>query len=259
MITDLVTPLLAGEPALRDHHAALLESLRRATTPLAAEFPLARDRNTVRTLAAVVADEEWTARLRRDLRQLASAGVDGCREVIVVASDGSGPIAGAVPPDRSVVALEHGTGDALRAALATVAVQLTRWRGIGGGGGMGGFWEMMTALPLRELLYVAGIGAHAGAALLPNVPPHRLLGLTAAAFQRLREQEQRLGALLRDDLDESGAGLILRWLVPGSAAASRRVAGITIPSGAGHYLAWRMIEPRIRRIGIQGAMAHDAA
>ena len=98
-----------------------------------------------------------------------------------------------------------------------------------------------TALPLSH-------------AVFPATPTHRLIGLRRGEVGRLRERERTLNALLTPDLDESGLGLVLRWLVSETPAAMRTYQGTVIPPGAGRYLAWRLTADRVARVGVREAL-----
>jgi hypothetical protein len=118
-------------------------------------------------------------------------------------------------------------------------------------------WQLARTIPLGEWLYTEGLGVHLAQALFPDAPAHRLLGASPGVLRRLRQREHALRDLLEPDLDQAGLGLVLRWLAP-QAPASARTSGTTVlPPFAGRYLAWRMLEERVKRVGIGEAMRMD--
>jgi hypothetical protein len=119
-------------------------------------------------------------------------------------------------------------------------------------------WQAYRDLPLREWIYVAGLGLHLGHALLPGHLPHSLLGISPAAFARLRERERVFHALLSAELDQCGIGLVLRWLSPGAPAGPRTVGGVVVPPFAGRYLGWRMLAERVARVGLGEAIRMES-
>jgi hypothetical protein len=111
-------------------------------------------------------------------------------------------------------------------------------------------WQLARDVPLSEWLYTEGMGLHLAQQLLPDVPAQRLLGISTGALHRLRDREHTLHALLDADIDQSGIGLVLRWLTPDTPASTRTTGNTVLPVGAGHYLAWRMVAERVERVGI---------
>ncbi|MGH7592598.1 MAG: hypothetical protein ACRELE_01900, partial [Gemmatimonadales bacterium] len=83
---------------------------------------------------------------------------------------------------------------------------------------------------------------------------HVILGLNPSAFARLRQREKVFQALLAADLEQSGIGLMLRWLSPGAAAGPRTVGSRVLPPATGQYLAWRMLARRVARVGLGEAI-----
>ncbi len=138
-------------------------------------------------------------------------------------------------------------------ALVTTAAAMTRWRH-----GWNGWWKLLTDRPLRELVYVEGIGRHAAAALIPDLPDHHQFALTPVQLRRIQERERSLTPRLLRDLDASGIVGWLRWLAAGTGEAARRDEAGVIPPGAGRYLAWRFTARRVERLGVAGAITAAA-
>lgn len=273
MILDLVSPwrtaVAAAEPAhaqstFRSRHSALFETLRRQRAPLADSLPLATDTDELQRLARRAADPDGLQGLRDALGHAARLGADGCACVILLAGDGTGETAESLPwPNGEAVVFLDRTPDTrtLIAAVGRSVAALTRWRAVDSHSPVRRWrevpwdrWQASRDLPLGEWIYTAGLGAHLAQALLPELRPHQLLGMSQAAFTRLRQREKVYDALLAADLDRSGLGLVLRWLTPAAPAGARTVAGVVLPPLAGHYLAWRMLAGRIERVGLREAI-----
>ena len=114
-------------------------------------------------------------------------------------------------------------------------------------------WQLATRVPLAEWIYTEGVGLHTAARVMPRPAP-RLLGLGPAGFQRIREREKPLRALLRIDLDHAGVDAVNRWLDWSGVRDDREV-----PAGAGRYLAWRMTADLVAEVGIRRALRLAAA
>lgn len=277
MITDLVSPWCTAveasdsaraRSAFRGRHAALLDALRRQRAPLSDVLPLATAATELRLLARRAADPDSQQALRAALARAAGLGADGCGCVVLLAGDGTGDAVEPLPwPDGdAVLFLDRAQDDrALLAALGLGIAALTRWRAADSQSPVRRLaparWDRCLAgrdVPLREWIYAAGLGVHLGQALLPGVPPHQMLGVSQAAFARLRQREKVFHTLLTADLDQSGIGLVLRWLTPAAPAGPRSVAGLVLPPMAGHYLAWRMLAERVARVGLGEAIRMEA-
>ncbi len=273
MVSDLASPwcaaLEAGSTAplgYRIRHHALLDALRSERAPLLAEFPLPDAVPAVRRIARRTADTALHQQLRADLARLASFGISGPVDVALLpAAADTDPAGVAEPiPTLGTVALlvdatmaEH----ALRIALAIATVDLLRQNVapvVARDSIMPRRWQRVQQRPLRSAIYSRGLGFHAAHALMPELAPHQLLGASRTEYRQLREGERRLAAMLRDDLDESGAGLALGWLDTDAPASLRRRGGSVLPRRAGAYLAWRMTAPRVARVGLAEALRMDA-
>jgi hypothetical protein len=273
VITDLVSPWCTAveapdsaraRSAFRSRHADLLEILRRQRAPLADVLPLAMDAGELRPLARRAADPDSQQTLRAALGRAARLGADGCDRVVLLAGDGSGDAAEPLPwPDGDIALFLDRSGNdvAQLAALGRGVAALTRWRAIDSQSPVRRIefqpwnrWQACRDFPLREWIYVSGLGLHLGQALLPDHPPHALLGISLAAFARLRERERVFHALLSAELDECGIGLVLRWLSPSAPAGPRTVGAVVVPPFAGQYLGWRMLAERVARVGLGEAI-----
>jgi hypothetical protein len=277
VITDLVSPWCTAieardsaraRSAFRSRHAALLESLRRHRAPLADVLPLSMDSSELRPLARRAADPDSQQILRAALTRAVELGADGCGHVVLLAGDGTGDAVEPLPwaDGDAVLFLDRAADDTARlAALGRGVAALTRWRAIDSRSAIRRLarapwdrWQACRDFPLREWVYTAGLGLHLSQALLPDLPPHRILGVSQAAFARLRQREKVFHALLAGDLDRSGIGLVLRWLSPGAPVGPRTVGGLVLPPLAGHYLAWRMLAERVARVGLREAIRMEA-
>jgi hypothetical protein len=98
------------------------------------------------------------------------------------------------------------------------------------------------------------MATHTAIAVEPSLPVHAQLGVGRGTFARLREAERALRRHLEPDLLRPGLGPLLRWMVRDAAPAARTVDGFVIPPAAGRYLAWRMTEPRVKSLGLSGAL-----
>ena len=271
-LLDLVSPWAATADApdptaaralFRTRHAPLLESLRQQRAPHDTDLALATDATTLHRLAARVADAEWQQRLR-DLTAAASAlGADTAAQVVLLPGDDSGDPGEPLPGSLPVAALfvERGDDSALEVALARALAAITRWSAADSLSPVRAAlrrpwdrWALAGEIPLREWAYVEGLGLHLAAALAPTLPPHRLLGMSRGSYHRLRERERMLRTLFAGDLDGVGLALVLRWLAPGAPPSARTVAAVVIPPLAGRYLAWRMTEERVARVGVGEAL-----
>jgi hypothetical protein len=277
VIVDLVSPWSVALDALdsarardafRARHAPFLELLRRARTPLLDAIPLATDGDVLRPIARRAADPARQQQLRDLVARAAELGADRCHRVILMAGDGSGEAAEPLPWPDAEVALFFDmveNDDGMIVALARATAALARWtapdshtlvacdphRGWDR-------WQAAREVPLREWIYTEGIGLHLAQALHPGLPTHQLLGVTQVTLGRLRQRERVFRALLAADLDQRGIGLLLRWLTPATPSGPRTVGEVVLPPMAGRYLAWRMLEERVARVGLREAIRMEA-
>jgi hypothetical protein len=273
VLLDLVSPWCAAveatnslqaQQSFRARHAQLLELLRRQRSPLSQGLPLETVLDALRPLARRAADPAGQQRLRDLLARATALGADGCTRIVLLAGDGIGFTAEPLPwPDGDVgLFLDRATDErSLAVALARSIAALTRWRAADSASTVRRLasatwdrWEAAREVPLREWIYTAGVGLHLAQLLIPETPPHDLLGVSRTGLSRLRQRERFLRTLLANDLEASGVGLVLRWLAPGTPAGPRTVAGTILPPMAGRYLAWRMVAERVTRVGVREAI-----
>jgi len=273
VLLDLVSPWCAAVEAtnspraqqgFRTRHAQLLELLRRQRSPLTHGLPLETRLDTLRILAQRAADPAGQQRLRDLLASATALGADGCARVVLLAGDGTGFTAEPLPwPDGDVGLFLDRADDerSVAVALARSVAALTRWRAADSAsavrrlaGAAWDRWEAAREIPLREWIYTAGVGLHLARLLIPATAPHELLGVSRTGLSRLRQRERFLRTLLTNDLESCGVGLVLRWLAPGTPAGPRTVGGTILPPMAGRYLAWRMVEERVNRVGVRDAI-----
>ncbi len=272
MLLDLVSPWCAAVESsdpdsatanFRARHATLLRQLQRQRSPDDDELLLSPAGDELRRMAARVSSPALQQSLRDALGLAATLGADPAIRVALIAGTGSGFAFEALPGPAAGVALfvDLLADDcALTVALAMGLVAATRWSRHAGSYHMTEWnrWNAASEWPLSEWIYTTGIGMHLAAALLPSAEPRELLSLGRTAFVRLRDRERSLRALLRRDIDQSGIGLVLRWLAPHAPARARRVGRITVPPLAGTWLSWRMVAPRVARVGLAEALAMES-
>jgi hypothetical protein len=269
VIVDLVSPWLAAleaaDPAAAQHlfrrrHAELLESLRRARAPMFDSMPLTSDPAALRPLAKHAADPARQQALREAVTHAATLGADGIRRVTLVALDLTGDAMEPLPypgGDAVLIVSQLAHDRAWIAALGRAAVAVTRWSATDSASALRAVtaaewnrWDLGRNTPLGEWIYTEGVALHLVAALLPELSPSELIGVSRGAFERLRQREKVFRALLNADLKHCGIGLLLRWLTPGAPAGQRTAGNVVIPPRAGQYLAWRMTAERVARVGL---------
>lgn len=270
MLHDLVSPWAAAlldvrkreaeVAGFRARHAELLEALRRQRAPHEVQLPLAMSRPAVRGLAERAAEPARQQRCRDLIAAAASLDIDVRADVFLLAGgdDGDPMEAIPLPSARLAIFLNRCDDDqALTIALARGLVAITRWGATWSTSLLRTTatspwdrWELAQSVPLGEWLYTEALGLHLAREFLPGLPAYTLLGVTRGALHRLREREHALRTLLEEDIDQPGIGLLLRWLTPGTPASARRRGALVIPPRAGVYLAYRMLEGRVARVGI---------
>ncbi|MBK7595014.1 MAG: hypothetical protein IPP98_06495 [Gemmatimonadetes bacterium] len=272
-LLDLVTPWAAARGApddahathhLVERHAAILERIRRQRAPHLETLPLATDPSVLARATVRASDLSLQQQLRDAKQTAARLGADLPHTTVLIAGSDEGeavlPLPGQPPlvvlfldrePDNAALLLAQVRGQAAITrwgAADSAAIlrdtPLTTWDS----------WELTRTVPLREWIYAVGVAIHLSQAVFPATPTHRLIGLRRGEIGRLRERERGLNALLTPDLDESGLGLVLRWLVAETPATIRTHQGTVIPPGAGRYLAWRLTADRVARVGVHEAL-----
>lgn len=272
-LLDLVTPWAAAQaapdatraaPLVLDRHAPILERIRRQRAPHLAALPLATDAAVLRLAGIRAADPALQQRLREAQQAAALLGADLPHTTVLLAGQDEGdavlPLPGA--PPLVVLFLDREPDDeALLLAQVRGQAAITRWGAPDSRASLRDSvhtvwdsWELTRTVPLREWIYATGVAIHCAHAVYPATPVHRLIGVRRGELGRLRERERGLNALLTPDLDESGLGLVLRWLVGETPAAMRTHQGTVIPPGAGRYLAWRLTAERVARVGVREAL-----
>lgn len=276
MLLDLVSPWAAAvessDPArmaaLKAEHAPLLDRLRIQRTPDQNALPLAADPRLLALVMRHATPPAARQRLAGAVERASLLGADAPFGVVLLAGDGRGEITEPLPweaPPMVALFLEHAGAGAsgarrIAAAVARGAALVTRWSArdsaseLAAGTRSWNRWEIARDVPLGEWVYADGIATHLALAADPSLPVHVVLGVSRGAFARLREAERALRLLIERDLALPGLGPLLRWMVRDAAVASRTVDGVTIPPGAGHYLAWRLTEARVRSVGLRAAL-----
>jgi len=129
---------------------------------------------------------------------------------------------------------------------------------IGEAGGYYDYWSTGSRASLRELLVNEGVAVHAAQAVAPGFAPADYFGYPRRQYGRMRELEAFLRRAVRDELDDSGLGLRLRYLLGGATASTRLVQGKVLPERAGYYLGHRMTEALVQSAGISQAVRASA-
>jgi hypothetical protein len=260
MIIDLVSPWMAAveagessgaEAAFRRAHADLFDPLGHQRVPLTGTLPLGRDPGHLEQLRARATDPALLRALRAGISAAAEHGADHPARIVLLAGDQSGQAVEILPHPAPTVALfldrTEDDRDVVR-ALACGLAAVTRWCAADSASPVRGMlapwdrWQAATRVPLAEWLHTEGVGLHLAAAMLPEEPPRKLLGVSATAWQRLREREKTLRADLAPDLDRCGVDVVVRWLGWGPDAND----------DAGRYLAWRLVGEKMaeRPLGV---------
>jgi hypothetical protein len=120
------------------------------------------------------------------------------------------------------------------------------------------YWGTGSRATLRELLINEGLAVHAAQAVAPGFAPADYFGYPRRQYTRMRELEAFLRRAVRDELDQAGLGLRLRYLLGGVSAAARLVQGKVVPERSGYYVGWRMAEALVEQQGIARALRAPA-
>lgn len=276
-LLDLVTPWAVARSAPHPEdaerrfgvrHATTLARLHRERAPHLAQFPLAPAGPQLQRAAARAGDDAFLQALRDAGDHGAELGADLAHLTVLVAGVGEGDPALPLPDLPPLIALfldREREVTALLVAKLRAQAMLTRWAAPDSEAALHvarhppwDRWLMMRQVPLSEWIYGAGVAVHLAQAVLPETEPHRLLGLRRGEFNRLRERERGLHALLAPDLELAAIGLVLRWLMPDTPASVRTMGGAVIPPGGGLYLAWRLTAERVARVGLREALRLSA-
>lgn len=126
-------------------------------------------------------------------------------------------------------------------------------------GGYYDYWATGSRATLRELLVNEGLAVHAAMKVAPGFAPADYFGYPRRQYTRMRELESFLRRAVRDELDQAGLGLRLRYLLGGVSAAARLVQGKVVPERSGYYLGWRMTEALVEQQGLARALRAPAA
>lgn len=125
-------------------------------------------------------------------------------------------------------------------------------------GGYYDYWESGSRTSLRELLVNEGLAVAASETIAPGFEPWEYLGYNRRQYRRLRELDTFLRRAIAPELDRTGLGYRLRYLLGGMSAAQRVVQGKVIPERAGYYVGRRMVEALTTRRGIARALRASA-
>lgn len=125
-------------------------------------------------------------------------------------------------------------------------------------GGYYDYWATGSRAPLRELLVNEGLAVHAAMQVAPGFAPADYFGYPRRQYTRMRELEAFLRRAVRDEMDQAGLGLRLRYLLGGTSATARLVQGKVVPERSGYYLGWRMTEALVEQRGLAAALRAPA-
>lgn len=272
-IVDLVSPWSQaretrdGLEAFHHRHRELLERVRRQRAPTG---PHLEDPTPDARHIALAGNPSTHATLRRVRDAMQGAGWRTPTELVLLTGVEAGPAHELLPdPGRETLLLfvDRAEGDALTAALIAGIATWHRWSATAPGNPLAQFaahggwdkWEAMRHAPLAEWIYTEGIAVHAVAEWFPDWKIERLLPCARAAHERLRRLERQLRVELESELDQAGIGLVIKWLGGHISATLRRLnSGQAVPEGAGRYLAWRLLEERVARVGVRDAAGMEA-
>lgn len=265
-VVDLATPWReaastpATDAAFRHRHDQLFELIRRQRAPAAERLatPAAPHPPVMRP---------DLVRLETRLARLADRGWRCPERVVVFLSAEPGPPFEVIPDPRDpllVLFADRGADERLEAALVGAVACYHRWSGptpIGRLAAQGTWdkWQAARNIPLAEWIYGAGLAVHAVADAFPDWPATAWLDVSAGELARLRQGEQRYRQRLESEIDQSGLGLVIRWLHGEAPPSLRRGPdGTVLPPAIGRYLGWRMLQHRVGRVGVLEAAGMGA-
>jgi hypothetical protein len=290
LVPDFLAVLAASDPLSAYHryfdaHRSLLEAYWRnyvldPDSPHAAQIvhtALAADRQDLHALLAQVDVErmvqEAAARAQECLE------VDCPVDVVLMVGVGAANAGELVVEGRGIAFLcvEHFTGriNPSSYGMGLAPELLSLWTGheiahcvrylaptsesslcrlVAEAGGYYDCWATGSRATLRELLVNEGLAVHAAQVVAPGFAPADYFGYSRRHYGRLRELDAFLTRAVRSELDQTGLGLRLRYLVGGTAPATRLVQGKVVPERSGYYLGYRMTEAYVQRCGIARAL-----
>jgi hypothetical protein len=272
-LLDLISPWATAVDApdaplacerFRARHSSLLDALCRQRAPDTTSYPLPGEATALRACAAWASDPDLQQRLREQVQAAAELGALTPASVMLFAGGDDGDSVEVLPGQKPTVTLfldRCVDMVDLSVALSRGLASITRWcatdsRSVMRAAPMKPWdrWQLARTVPLGEWIYTEGVGVHLAHALAPDVPHHKLLGCSRGALRRTREREHAIRPLLVASLNQTGLGLVLRWLAPQAPASVRTDGSTVLPPGAGRYLGWRMTAERVARVGIGEAL-----
>jgi len=294
LVPDFLSLLDAADPDAAwqryfDSHAPILSAYWRNYV-LAPDSPHARE--VVRTALAADRSDLRSLLARVDVERLAAdavaragelLGLDQPVDVVLMVGVGAANAGELVVGGRGVVfvCLEHFTGrtnpttwgmglapDLIPLWIAHELAHVVRYtspasqsdlrRLVHEAGGYYDYWETSRRAPLRELLINEGLAVHAAEAVAPGFAPPDYFGYPRRQYTRLRELEAFLRRAVQPELDQSGLGFRLRYLLGGMSPAARLVQGKVLPERSGYYLGYRMAEALVQSEGLARALRAPA-
>jgi hypothetical protein len=162
-----------------------------------------------------------------------------------------------LPPGLLPLWIAHEMAHGVRYTSPTSESDLRRL--VSEAGGYYDYWATGSRAALRELLVNEGLAVHAAQAVVPGLAAADYFGYPRRQYARLRELEAFLRRAVREELDQAGLGLRLRYLSGGVSPTARLVQGKVVPERAGYYLGWRMADALVQEIGIARALRAPAS
>lgn len=160
-------------------------------------------------------------------------------------------------PDLLPLWLAHEMAHCVRYTAPTSESDLRRL--VAEQGGYYDYWATGSRAPLRELLVNEGLAVHTAQLVAPGFTAADYFGYPRRQYSRLRELEAFLRRAVRDELDQAGLGLRLRYLAGGVSPSARLIQGKVVPERCGYYLGHRMTEALVREVGVARALRAPAS
>jgi uncharacterized protein YjaZ len=120
------------------------------------------------------------------------------------------------------------------------------------------YWETGRQVRLLELLLNEGLATHASRAVSAGHAAWQYFGYGRREYTRIRELESVLATTIGADLQRTGLGLRLRYLLGGLTDEARTVDKVVVPERAGYFIGARMTEEAVRSQGLPWAVRASA-
>lgn len=120
------------------------------------------------------------------------------------------------------------------------------------------FWNTGRRATLRELLVNEGVAVHVSRAVSPSHAAWEYFGYERKQYARLRELEPIVARAVMAQLDQSGLGLKLKYLVGGMSDDARSSDRYVLPERCGYYVGARLCEAAVASRGLAWAVRASA-